>query len=178
MILVVGFDLTAAGDQALLDASEALEGDPASSLHVVHVIDQKGLDDTGALDAAGKKQRALERGYPLVWKRVKDLATRMPFGLPADTAVDIGFAAVHAVRVQETIAKHLLRVASDFDATAIVVGRQGRPGSVVEHLRSVGDLVDGERPDGATSLFLRAKNGVTSIPKSPLWSGEGAAEDH
>ena len=112
MIVVVGFDLTAAGDQALLDASEALglSDDASSSLHVVHVVDQKQLDATGALDAAGKKQRALDRLYPEVWRRVKDLATRMPFGLPNDVAVDIGFAAVHAVRTHEEIARRLLGV--------------------------------------------------------------------
>lgn len=177
MIVVVGFDLTAAGDQALLDASEAiaLSDDATSSLHVVHVVEQQALDATGALDAAGKQQRALDRLYPAVWRRVKDLAARAPFGLPDDVAVDIGFAAVHAVRAHEEIARRLLRVAGDFNGDVVVVGRAGRPGSVVEHLRALG-LVDGDRPDGATALFLRAKDGAV-IAKSQAWSAAGGVDE-
>ncbi len=179
MILVVGFDLSVHGDQALLDASEALALDEGGrkSLHVVHVVDQKGLDATGQLSADRKREVAIERGYPLVWRRVKDLAQRMPFGLPDDVVVDVGVAAVHAVRTHEEIARRLLRVAGDFDASAIVLGRQGRPGSVVEHVRALAGLIDGDKPEGATSLFLRSRDGAPAIAKSQVWSAEGTLED-
>ena len=81
----------------------------------------------------------------------------------------------HAVRAHEEIARRLLRTAGDFDATAVVVGREGRPGSVVEHLRALG-LVDGDRPDGAASIFLRAKDGAT-IPKSQAWTAAGVVDE-
>jgi len=171
LVLVVGFDASSFGERAVFDALRAVEPGSGGSILVVSVIDQQGLDATGKLSAETKRAAALERAYPTVWRRVKEIGRGLTFGLPDDVTVHIRFAPVHATRVHEEIARQLLQVAADFDARALVLGRQGRPGGVVEHLHARARLAPGGPiPDEAEALFLAPAGGAFTMAKSDAWS--------
>ncbi len=169
-VLVVADDLQPAAEQAIRAALEYATLHDAASIHVVHVIDQPTLDGTGMLEIDQKKTVALDRAYPQIWKRVREIGSYV--GMPNDVSVDVRFAAVHTTRVHMETAKQLLTVAADFEASMIVIGRRGRPSGVADHLDQLGHLQEFDGETETKAIFLRPADGKLEWNKSSAWHSE------
>ena len=150
MDIVVGHDLTTHGDAALALAVEIASAEDDLAIGVVHVITQQELDKTGKLDAKDKREAAIEAAYPRVWRRVEAVA---PDDALSTSTVEVlvRLAPVHLVRSQGRIAQEIVRVAKEYGAQRIVLGRRGRPGGVAEALVAVGRV---EEPAGEMGPFV------------------------
>jgi len=135
MVVVVGHDLTAHGDDALLAALGLAAADPGLSIGVMHVLSQLDLERTGELSNDDKRRVGVERAFPTVWRRIEDVASAHGVDTDGlDLDVQIRVAAVHLARSQEVIADHLLEIAAAHGAKRLVLGRHGRPACVAEHV--------------------------------------------
>ncbi len=175
MNFVVGFDRSKRAEIALVAAlRRAAQGDDSSVVSVVHVVSQVELDATGELTAETKRSAVLAQRYPEVWKQVQLLSEEAAREEPELSLVELDlqlrFAPVHLTRLQERIAAELLQAAADYDARCIVLGHEGRPGSVAELLLESGEL---ERADDAAApLILVAKGDRITAPRSQAWQGK------
>ena len=141
MSIVVGLDASAASDVALAKALELVEGD--ETIHVVHVVSQIELDATGELTFEDKRARVLERTFPEIWKRVRRIAEeRGKSDDEAERALDVQlrFAPVHVTAFQRKTAEELVTAMDDYRARLLVLGREGRPGSVAENVLASGRI--------------------------------------
>jgi hypothetical protein len=175
MDLVVAHDRTEHGDDALRAAARlARESEGGLDLGVVVVLTQQDLDATGELGADEKRSVAIERAFPTMWRRIDEVL--LSEGIDSEQLsldVVVRVAAVHLVRSQERIALELCRVMRDHGATRIVLGREGRPGGVAEHLLAHGTIeARSGLPDGvcvveidASKLDLDDPDRVRSRPK-------------
>jgi hypothetical protein len=159
MDVIVGHDLTAHGDDALLCALRLAALEPDLEIGVVHVVSQADLEQTGELSTEDKRRVAVERAFPTVWRRIEELCDQ--HGLSTEGVeldVHIRVAAVHLARSQEAIADHLLQTAADHGAKRLVMGRHGRPGCVAEHVLGRGTRQGAPEgaPPGAIVVQLSA----------------------
>ncbi len=147
--MIVGHDLTVHGDDALRAALRISAAEGHLSIGVVHVVTQQALDRTGALSPDDKKTAAIESLFPVMWRRIA--AVRDEIGDASNEGSDdahdaseteldvlVRIAPVHLARAEEHIALELLRVAVDFGATRILLGKRGRPDSVAERVERSG----------------------------------------
>ncbi len=172
MSILVGFDRSEKAEAALRAALERAS-DEDRAVHIVYVVSQVELDQTGRLTAEEKRSAILERAYPEVWKHVNEIVEAASVELPELSLVEmhlhIRFAPVHLTRVQERTAAELFQTAVDFKASHILLGRVGRPGSVLEHLLSSGQFDQGE---GSAPVVLTARGGALNAPKSSAWKSK------
>lgn len=154
---VVGVDLRHKDDNALRWALTQAAEEPIT-LHLVHVIGQRELDETGALSRDSKRSTALERCSRKLTDRAQEVANALLF----EAGVDVDVRRLnlhlqpriiegHVIQAERLTAEALVQVAIDYNADTIVLSRRGRPDSVFDHMQNYCVVVD----DTVGALLLK-----------------------
>jgi len=155
-VVVIGVDFSACGDDAILEGLSMLRDRSAQCLHVLHVLDPRGVLDEAAQSVLESEEEVLERAPTLLRERVEQLAAEAHISLDAEhvrTHARIG-------RAAETI----IQLSADYEADLIVVGTHARRGVDRLLLGSVaGELV---RKARCPVLVARPKD-YAGIDKTP-----------
>ncbi len=155
--VVVGHDLTAAGNEALEQAVALVRRIPGSEVHVVHALSRPSPTNVAGND------RRLEAALGALKARVQAVLARDP-SVKARVHVRFG-------KVAETI----LEVAIDYDADVVLVGTHGRRGLDRVGRRSVAEKLVRTAP--LPVLVAHAKD-FTGLPLTARAPRSHAAEAH
>jgi universal stress protein A len=167
-VVVVGVDFGACGDAALSEGLRQLASGAARVLHVMHVLDPRGIVEDPERSALESEADQLERTPRLLMRRAHELAAMFGLQLGADRV------RTHA-RLGDPV-ETLLQTCVDYDADLLVVGTHGRKGLDRWLLGSVAESLI--RKARCPVLIARDKDyagmSKTELPAPPLPAGESA----
>jgi nucleotide-binding universal stress UspA family protein len=168
--VVVGVDLSARGDDAIVAALCQLEAEPNSVLHLMHVLDPREVVDDPDRRALESEVDFLERAPHMLEARARDLASLHGRPWVASRV------RTHA-RLGEPVTV-LLQTCVDYEADLLIVGTHGRRGMDRLLLGSVAEKL--VRIAHCPVLVARAKEYAglekTALPDAPY--APGTAPQH